>query len=484
MNQSQLNTTQYIIKKYVESSIDKNDINSNLKEIRKKIYKPPKELEFIPTVSLFKFLLLLAHNKGQDEIQKLIFESDPDKIGLVKIFVGFKWVIIINDFELAKPFLRESAYTLPKSQLPETHPTRLLFGKGMFFTNGDLWAQQRKLASLAFHRSLCPKPIWKCTNDFITLLDKWTDTPIDAFSLMQRLIIQILGRVAFAYDMGALDSLEEPPYFLKIYSKIIDYVADPYFSIFPFLSSLPFKRNIEHSLLTKEFDTFLFKIVDQRKLDLSRTKNNNENTDLLAGLLEAANNEKYNYTNEELRDDLASIFVSGHDSTTTSLCVIFYHLARYPDIQKKAREEAMNVLGNASKIPTSDSLKDLKYINAIIMEALRIYPPAIQLLFRVTTKPLNLSENIVIPKGVEAAVSLWQVHRNQDIWKDADKFIPERFMNLETDITNQWLPFSSGPRNCIGQKLSMMNQKIVVAMILLNYEISLPPNTPDRLLLG
>ncbi|CAG8596672.1 4472_t:CDS:2, partial [Racocetra persica] len=158
----------------------------------RRIYKPPKELDFIPTISIFKFLSLLIRNKGQDEIQKLIFESDPDKIGLVKIFFAFKWAIIITDFELAKIVFQGNG------QLHEKHPSRIFFGKGVFFTNEDLWARQRKLASLAFHRVLSPG---ECTNDLITLLSKRTDTPIDVFSLMQRLIIQILGRVAFAYDM-------------------------------------------------------------------------------------------------------------------------------------------------------------------------------------------------------------------------------------------------------------------------------------------
>ncbi|CAG8685989.1 10786_t:CDS:2, partial [Cetraspora pellucida] len=251
---------------------------------------------------------------GQDEIQNLFFESDPDKIGLVKIFFAFRWVIFINDIELAKAFLPESAYSLPKSDLPEKHPSKTFFGKGVFFTNGDLWARQRKLASLAFHRALCPKMTGECTNDFITLLTKWTNTPIDAFSLMQRLIIQILGRAAFAYDMKALDSLEEKPYILKIYSKIFNHLTDPSFSIFPFLSSLPLKKNLEHSLLTKEFDKFLLKIIDKRRCDLSRAENNENNTDLLAGLLEAANQERYNYTNKELRDEIATYFVAGHDS--------------------------------------------------------------------------------------------------------------------------------------------------------------------------
>ncbi|CAG8745346.1 25215_t:CDS:10, partial [Dentiscutata erythropus] len=423
------------------------------------IYKPPKELEFIPTVSFFKLSLILLRNQGQHEIQKLISESDPDRIGLVKIFFG-NWLIIITDIEHAKPFLSESG------ELPEKHLTKIFFGKGVSFSNGDRWVRQRKIATPAFNRALRSEMVGECTNEFINLLNKWTDTPIDVFSLMQRITVQILGKLAFAYDMKALDNLEEQPRFLKIYTKIIRHVTNTLLVAFPFLNSLPLKRNAEIISLIREFDDFIFEMIEQRRLQMSRSKNNDENTDLLAGILEAANQEEYNYTAKELRDDIVVYFVAGHDTSSVSLS----------DVQKKAREEAINVLGNTSELPTSENLKELKYITAIIMESLRLYPPALQILFRSPTKPLNLSRNITLPKGVRITVSLWQVHRNPAIWNNVDEFIPERFINPEKEIKSNWVPFSSGPRSCIGQNFSMMEQKVIIAMTLLNFEVSLPPD--------
>ncbi|CAG8584746.1 5369_t:CDS:2, partial [Cetraspora pellucida] len=355
------------------------------------IYKPPEGLDFIPTVSFFKLLLILFRNEDQQyEIQKLIYETDPDKIGLVKLFVGLGWLVLITDIEHAKIFFSESAYSLPKVELSENHPTNLFFGQGVSFSNGDIWLKQRKLATPAFNRALRPE---------------------------MRVTIQILGELAFAYDMKALEKLEEQPQFLKSYSKIIQFLTEPVIALFPFMYSLPLKKNIEHSLLTKEFDKFLYKMIEKRKFEMSKAKSDDENTDLLAGLLEAAKNEEYMYTDKELRDDI--------------------------DIQKKAREEALNVLESASKIPTSENLK---------------------VLFRTPTKPLNLARGITIPEGVKITVNIWQMHRNSDLWNDADKFIPERFMNPEKEIKNNWAPFSGGHRNCIGQKFSMMEQKIIIAM--------------------
>ncbi|CAG8689923.1 26122_t:CDS:2, partial [Dentiscutata erythropus] len=98
------------------------------------------------------------------------------------------------------------------------------------------------------------------------------------------------------------------------------------------------------------------------------------------------------------------------------------------------------------------------------MESLRLYPVASLLVPRKPTKPLNLLKNIILPKEVTVTVNFWQIQRNPDIWDDADKFIPERFINPAKELRNSWIPFSIGPRNCLGQNFSMMEQKVVIAL--------------------
>ncbi|RIB06475.1 cytochrome P450 [Gigaspora rosea] len=372
-------------------------------------------------------------------------------------------MIHITDIEYAKSFLSESVHTIPKHELPPKTPLSIFLGKGISVSNRDV---------ITISLTLRPDMVAECANEFITLLNKWTDIPIDVLSLMKRFTAQVLGKLAFKYDMKALDSLEEQPYVLEIYNKIFQHFLNLLFFIFPFLNLLPLKRNM------KEFDNFIFKMIEQRKLEMSKAKNESENTDLLAGILEYASHEEYNYTNKELRDDLVNYFLAGHDTTSTSISIILYYLAKYPDIQKKAREEVINVLGSASNLPTSENLKNLKYLTAIIMESLRLYPPAIITSYRKPTKPLNLSNKITIPKGANIAVNFWQIHRNPDIWNDADKFIPERFINPTKETKSSWIPFSIGPRNCLGQNFSMMGQKVVIALTLLNFEILLPLNAP------
>ncbi|CAG8792359.1 20601_t:CDS:2, partial [Racocetra persica] len=305
--------------------------------------------------------------------------------------------------------------------------------------------RQRKMATPAFNKSLNPEMIGECTSELITLLNKHTDTPLDIFTLMKRITVQTLGKLAF--------SLEEEPYFLKTYEKIVELLQNPLHMILKFTYKLPLKVNRELSQLIKEFDQFIYNVIEQRKLDLVKETTKEDHTDLLANMLENIGNEKFEYTIKDLRDELTSIFSAGHNT----------------------REEAIQVLGNYSKIPNSENVKKLKYIKAIIEESLRRYPAVTMLPFRKVLKPLKLSQNIEIPEGINISLNIWQIHKNSDLW--SDEFVPEKFMNQEAK--KNWIPFSNGHRNCIGQNFSMMEQIVITAMMLLNFEVSLPPESQN-----
>ncbi|CAG8704547.1 6387_t:CDS:2, partial [Dentiscutata heterogama] len=221
------------------------------------------------------------------------------------------------------------------------------------FANGEDRIRQRKMATPAFNKSLSPEMIGECTNELITLLNKWEDIPLDICT------VQTLGKLAFSYDMKALDSLEEEPYFIKTYEKITELIQNPLYMIFRFTYKLPLKVNLELSQLIEEFDRLIYKVIEQRKLDIAKEKKSEEHKDLLANMLENIGNENFEYNMKDLRDELTAIFSAGHNTTAFALSAVFYNLAKYPEIQKKARKEAFQVLGDSSKIPNSENVKVL-----------------------------------------------------------------------------------------------------------------------------
>jgi cytochrome P450 len=232
------------------------------------------------------------------------------------------------------------------------------------------------------------------------------------------------------------------------------------------------------------------KLFKTKKKEIQNSKLSNENStsknDLLYGMIEAAEKEGYDISSNHLRDEMVTFFLAGHDTTSHALSVAFYHFAKYPEIQKKAREEAINVLGAKGKIPTSEDLKNLKYINAVVKESLRLYPSAIITIPRITKKEMSYGQ-MVIPENTRTSVNIWQIHHDPENWPEPDKFMPERFLSNKGDNNlHAWMPFGSGSRSCIGQNFTLMEQRVIISMLLLNYEISLPLKSPhqDKLILN
>ncbi|CAG8624492.1 7405_t:CDS:10, partial [Gigaspora rosea] len=423
----------------------------------------------------------MISGKGQDEIQHILLEADSRKLGIVKIWNFINWVVYVSNVEYAKQIFLESADVLPKWSYKEGQPIKIYFGTGIALSNGEHWAKHRKIATTAFNKALYPEATGMCTLEFTKILDQCTDTPTDIFKLIQLLTLQILGKLVFNHDLQCLNSLEEKPVFLDTYRKIVKHVINPLFVLLPWLVSLPLKANVEHEMRVKEFDQFLYDIIEKRRIDLAEQKRaamKIENRDLLAGMIEDAENEGYDIPDKEFRDDIIVFFLAAHDSSSSALCYSFYFLAKYPEIQRKARNEAIRVLGKDVVIPDSKQLKELKYITAIIKETLRLYPTLTVISPRIAAKELKYGP-YTLPKGQSLAINLWQLQRNLDLWKNT---ILKGFWKKKR-VIKVFLGFLILLDLEVGKYGSKLFSH---ATALLQYEISLPPNSPhkDKILLN
>jgi len=162
----------------------------------------------------------------------------------------------------------------------------------------------------------------------------------------------------------------------------------------------------------------------------------------------------------------------GHDTTTSGISWTLYCLARYPEYQEKVREEVRNVLMGRERLEYDD-LKELKYTQWVIKEAMRLYPPVF-LIFRETSEDIELN-GYNIPKGVPIFIPIIALHHNQHFWDNPEKFDPLRFhpSNVEGRDPLAYMPFSAGPRNCIGQNFAMNEERVVVASIVHRFRLSL-----------
>ncbi|KAI8146009.1 cytochrome P-450 cyp509A1, partial [Fennellomyces sp. T-0311] len=397
------------------------------------------------------------------------------------------WTVHITRPEAAKKFLLKTNI-FPKADLTEerkgTMFARFALGPNVLFLNGAAWKHQRMIANPAFHRSMPVDLFGNLALKLFKTIDSMKN-PIEFHNMMERWTLDAIGKAGFDFDFHGLE--DKNSQWVILYDHVITAIRNRTFAVFPiFDSTLRFlfpDRQKKHQELTKFLNMLQEVITHKREALENNIKNPNikENEkDLLSLLLEAGSEDGNPLTDEELLSNLCIFFLAGHDTTANALSYAAYYLAVNPDIQKKAREEAIRVLGDDKKDikPTLDQLQDMPYINMVIKEVLRLDGPAITVVLREAAEDTDLS-GVFIPKGTRLQLDIYQLHHNPAVWKDPEAFDPERFApGGEAEHGGlTWLPFSSGARQCIGMNFSLAEQRVLLPMLLRKYEWTLPENS-------
>ncbi|KAJ4833945.1 hypothetical protein Tsubulata_016654, partial [Turnera subulata] len=230
---------------------------------------------------------------------------------------------------------------------------------------------------------------------------------------------------------------------------------------------LPTKKNKERWRLEKETREAVRVLINSN----SRARENSGKLlSLLMSPYKNQNGEEETLGIEEIIDECKTFYFAGKETTANLLCWALLHLALHQDWQNKAREEIISVCGD-NELMVAENLSDLKNINLIINETLRLYPPGVMLM-RETTKMVNLG-NLNVPAGTQLYLALAAVHHDTALWgEDANEFNPSRFNQSRKHLAS-FFPFSLGHRTCVGQNLAIVEAKVVLAMIIRHYSFSL-----------
>ena len=204
---------------------------------------------------------------------------------------------------------------------------------------------------------------------------------------------------------------------------------------------------------------FLEKVSESRRLDF------------LDILLTAVDEDGVGMRDLEIRNEVDTFMFEGHDTTTSGMCWTLYCLARHPEHQKKVREEVRSVLSGRQHL-TYDDLKELKYTQYCIKEAMRLYPP-VTAIFRQLDYDLEIDGHL-FPKGMHFRIPIGSIHNNPVIWPNPEVYDPMRFhpSNAVGRDPYAYLPFSAGSRNCIGQNFALNEEKTVVASIVNHFRLA------------
>ena len=219
-----------------------------------------------------------------------------------------------------------------------------------------------------------------------------------------------------------------------------------------------------------KLDAFVYQLITQRRAE------GRDHGDVLSMLLEARDEDGQPMNDLQIRDQAMTLMAAGHETTSNSLAWTFYLLSRNPDKYDKLRAEVANVLGD--RPATTADLPQLPYLDAVITEALRIYPPA-WTVNREALHPFELG-GYQFPAGTRAIISQWVIHHLPDVWGDPEVFRPERWTPefRQSLPRGAYFPFGAGPRICIGMPLAEMEARLLLATILQRFTPHTVPGWP------
>ncbi|XP_036884791.1 cytochrome P450 4F22 [Sturnira hondurensis] len=226
---------------------------------------------------------------------------------------------------------------------------------------------------------------------------------------------------------------------------------------------------------------FTTEVIQERRLALRRQgamawlkSKQGKTLDFIDVLLLARDEDGKELTDEDIRAEADTFMFEGHDTTSSGLSWVLFNLAKYPEYQEKCREEVQQVLkGRELEELGWDDLTQLPFTTMCIKESLRQFPP-VTLVSRRCTEDIKLPDGRIIPKGIICLVSIYGIHHNPTVWPDSKVYNPYRFDpdNAQQRSPLAFVPFSAGPRNCIGQSFAMAEMRVAVALTLLRFRLS------------
>ena len=369
-------------------------------------------------------------------------------------------------------------------------------GDGLLISSGEKWFRNRRLLTPAFHYEIL-KPYVQVSNSCLDImLEQWQrsaekNEPVKVFDSISYLTLDVLLQCAFSYKSDCQRTKTSAPYVKAVYALLQLTIKRSltllhYFDLIYWFSSdgREFYRNCalvhEHSkrVVQERKKALGMEGVDtDRDRALEVAKQQRKYLDFLDILLTAADEDGSGLSDVEIMDEVDTFMFEGHDTTTSGISWTLYCLAKYPEHQEKIREEVRNVLMGREWLEYDD-LKELRYTHWCIKEAMRLYPPVLEL-YRKLSKDIEL-DGVVVPQGTSVAVNMPSLHRHPDIWENPNEYDPLRFhpSNAEGRDPYAYLPFAAGHRNCIGQNFALNEERVVIATILNRFCISLVPGHP------
>ncbi|MBQ0819682.1 cytochrome P450 [Microvirga sp. HBU67558] len=345
-----------------------------------------------------------------------------------------------------------------------------LLGEGLFTSEGPSWRHQRRTLAPAFTpRSveLLIPHIRSVTTEMIGGLTAAEKEQVDLFPMIQRLALEIAGRTMFSLEMG-----QHGPALRDQIMRYGQRLGRPHLFDFVVPIGLPTPHDLARAWFRRGWIRLIEQILAERLTAKAHASGPRDLLDLLMAARDPESGQ--GFSPRQLRDQIATMILAGHETTAVALCWSVYLLAQVPEVQERIAQEAATVLADSGE---ESQLSKLTYTRAVLDEVMRLYPPA-YVIVRAARQPDNVA-GVVMKPGDLAIISPWVLHRHQKRWHDPDAFVPERFLPGAAAIDRfAYLPFGVGPRVCIGAHFALTEATLVQAELMRSFRIELVTSRP------
>lgn len=430
--------------------------------------------------------------------QVLKWANDYRSVGFYCLWLGpgYPYLLTFKP-ELAEVVLNSSKHTIKSGDYSYLIPW---LGTGLLLSDGSKWRARRKLITPTFH--------FRILNDFIQVFEEQAVILVQSLkSKASKGVFNIMPYISLCtLDIICITSMDSSP-------NAQENCSSPYVNAVLRISGLIHKRQRspwlwndilyswttsgrEHDKCLKIIHGFTNKVIEERIAERAATKMNSKEKlqddgtgqeeprkktflaflDLLLNAYDSGE-----ISREGVREEVDTFMFEGHDTTAAGITWALYCLGRYPEMQQKVHEEVDHFFEQRPDTLTVDDFKDLRYLECVIKEAQRLFPSVPH--FARTTSEDSVLGGYFVPKGSTVGVSPIALHRNPDVWPSPLEFEPDRFLPENSQVRHPFafLPFSAGPRNCIGQRFALLEEKVVLCHIMRNFNIE-SKQTFDELL--
>ncbi|GFT35172.1 cytochrome P450 4V2 [Nephila pilipes] len=352
-------------------------------------------------------------------------------------------------------------------------------GTGLLTSYGSKWKSRRKLLTPSFHFEILKDflPIFNEQSRVLVrqLRNEVTKDSTDIVMPITLCSLDVICETTLGVAIGAQENRETQ--YIQSVSRaadiILERIVNPFYWIDFLYYLLPPGRELKHHL--KVLHGFTRSVIQEKKKKLlSGEKNENEKRKrkaLMDVLLEHHIQMK-DLTEEDIREEVDTFAFEGHDTIATGMSWALYNIGLYKDVQEKIHEELDRIFGDDTERPVdTDDLKEMTYLHRVLKESQRLYP-SVPAIARHVDEDTNIC-GYPVPKGSSCIILVYQLHRDETVFPNPEKFDPDRFLpeNCADRHPYAYIPFSAGPRNCIGQRYAVMEEKVLISAILRNYTI-------------